>query len=62
MRRQLISAPARDAAECLLESTVLERLHLAAVTADEVVVMVAAGVDPLEAGDAVAEVDPLHEP
>ncbi len=62
VRGQLVAPPARDATERLLESAVLERLDLAAVAADEMVVMVAAWIDALEAGDRVAEVDPLHEP
>jgi len=57
----LVAAATCDPLERLLESGVLERLHLAAVVADEVVVMVAARVDALEAGDPIAEVDALHE-
>jgi len=62
VRGDLVPAAARDPLERLLEGVVLERLDLAAVPADEVVMMVAARVDPFEAGDPVAEVDPLHEP
>ncbi len=62
VRGDLVAAAARDPLERLLESGVLERLHLAAVVADEVMVMVAARVDSLEAGGAIAEVDALHEP
>ncbi len=51
VRGQLVPPPAGNATERLLERRVLERLDLAAVTADEVVVMVAARVDALEAGD-----------
>ena len=45
-----------------LERGVGERLDLAAVVADDVVVVVAVGQRGLEAGDPVAHVDPLHEP
>jgi hypothetical protein len=58
---RLVSAPARDPLERSLERRILERLDLSAVVADEMVVMLAVGVRRLEAGDAVAEVDPLHE-
>ena len=58
----LVAAAPGNPLERLLESGVLERLDLAAVVADEVVVMVAARIDRLEAGDPVAEVDPLYEP
>lgn len=57
----LIATAARDSLEGLLESGVLERLHLAAVVADEVVVMITSWVDALEAGDPVAQVDALHQ-
>ena len=43
------------------ERGVLERLHLAAVVAHEMVVMVAAGVCGLEPGETVAQIDALHE-
>jgi hypothetical protein len=57
-----VAAPARDTLERSLEGGVLERLDLPTVVADEVVVMLTIGVSRLEARDAVAEVDPLHEP
>src|SRR5262249_37876925 len=44
-----------------LEAAVLERLDLAAGVAHEMVMVVAAGMDRLVAGDAGAKVDPLHE-
>ena len=50
-----------DVLERPLERVVGERLDLAAVVADEVVVMIASGVRGLVAGDAVADVDPLDE-
>ena len=60
--RHGVAASVRDALDRRLEAGVLERLDLPAVVADEVVMMVAARVGRLEACDAVAEVDPLHEP
>ncbi len=57
-----VSATVRDPLDRRLERRVLERLDLAAVVAHEVVMMVAVRVGRLVAGDAVAEVDPLHEP
>ena len=51
-----------DAVDCALQLVVLERDDLLACVADEVVVMVAAaGVDGLVAGDAVADLDPRDE-
>ena len=61
MRGYLIAASARDALERRLEPGVLEGLDLAAVVAHEMVVMVPGRLGALEAGDAVAEVDALHE-
>jgi hypothetical protein len=57
-----IAATVGDPLDGRLERRILERLDLAAVVANEVVVMVAAYVGGLEAGDAVSEVDALHEP
>ena len=51
-----------DLPQCSLELVVGEGLDLAAVVADEVVVMFAAGVKGLEARRAGADVDALHEP
>jgi hypothetical protein len=51
-----------DLPQCALELVVGEGLDLAAVVADEVVVMFAAGVKGLEARRAGADVDALHEP
>src|SRR6187200_2212496 len=62
VRRHRVATSVRDALDRRLEAGVLERLDLPAVVADEVVVMIAPRVGRLEACDAVAEVDPLHEP
>ena len=62
VRRHDVPAPVGDALDRRLERRVLERLDLPAVVADEMVMVVAAGVGRLVAGDAVAQVDPLHEP
>ena len=51
----------RDALDRGLERRVLEGLHLAAVVAHEVVVVIASRTNRLEAGDAVSELDPLDE-
>ena len=48
-----------EAVNRALETRVAERLHLAALVTDEVVVMVVR--NGLEAGDSGAEVDPLYE-
>ena len=61
MRADVVAAATRDPLHRLLERWILERLHLAAVVADEVVVVLAARVGGLEARDAVSQVDPLHE-
>ena len=50
-----------DLAQRLLEPVILERLDLAAVVADEVVVVLAAGNRRLEARDAVSDLDPLDD-
>jgi hypothetical protein len=57
-----VPAAVGDALDRRFERRVLERLDLAAVVTDEVVMVVAAGMGRLEARDAVAEVDPLDEP
>jgi hypothetical protein len=57
-----VAEVAGQAFELTLEPLVLEGDDLAAAAADEMVMVVAAGVDGLIAGDAGAEVDPLHEP
>jgi len=54
--------PLRRLRKGRFEQGVLERLDLAAAVADEVVVVIAVCVGRLEAGDAVPELDPLHEP
>ena len=56
-----IASSAFDLPEGALELVVRECLDLAAVVADEVVVMLAAGVDRLEARCAGADVDALDE-
>lgn len=56
-----VSVAACDTNERRLERRVLEGLDLAAVVANEVVVVHAVRVRRLEAGDAVAEVDALDE-
>jgi hypothetical protein len=50
-----------DVAEGALELLVSERLDLAAVVADEVMVVLAVGVERLEAVSARTDVDPLEE-
>ncbi len=45
----------------VLELRILERLDLPARIADEMVVVVASGMDRLEPGDPRAEIDSLHE-
>src|SRR5262245_40399995 len=62
VRRHRVAASVRDALDRRLEAGVFERLDLPTVVADEVVVMIAPRVGRLEPRDAVAEVDPLHEP
>jgi len=58
-----VAAAFLDFAQHSLEPLVGERLDPAAVVADDVVVVVLMAVaDGLEAREAVAEVDPLHEP
>src|SRR6266581_997706 len=57
-----IPGPALDLVQGALELVVGEGLDLAAVVADEVMMMLAVGVDRLEAGRAGADVDPLDEP
>ena len=56
-----VAEAVRRAGERPLERLVGERLDLSAVVAHEVVMVVRAA-DGLDAGDAVADVDPLHEP
>lgn len=52
---------ARGALERLLEAGIRERLHLPAVVAHQVMVVLATRVRRLEPGDPVAELDALHE-
>ena len=56
-----VAGAAFDVVQRVLELVVGERLDLAAVVADEVVVMLAVGVDRLEARGAGADVDALDE-
>ena len=58
----LVAARARHALECPLERDVREGLDLAAVVADEVMVMIPVGMCGLETGDSVADIHALHEP
>jgi len=57
----VVAAPTGDSLERGLEGGILERLDPSAVVADEVVVVLASGMRRLKSGDAVAEIDPLHE-
>ena len=50
-----------DPADGSLETRIVERLDLAALAADEVMVVFAARVSGLEASDAISEVDSMHE-
>ena len=52
---------ARGPLERLLEAGIRKRLHLPAVVADQVMVVLPVQVRRLEAGDPVTELDPLHE-
>jgi len=61
MRSHCIAAPVCDALDRRLEGGILERLDLAAVVADQVMMVVAAGMCGLEARNAVTEVDTLDE-
>lgn len=58
---QRVAVSPRDPAQRALESEVVERVDPAALAADEVMVMLAAGMSGLEARDALAEVDAMHE-
>jgi hypothetical protein len=60
--RNRVAGSPFDLPQCSLELVVGEGLDLAAVVADEVVVMFAAGVKGLEARRAGADVDALDEP
>jgi len=57
-----IAEPARNAVDRPLEPYVTERLDLAAVPADEVMVVVAVGPRRLEPRNPVAGFDPLDQP
>jgi hypothetical protein len=56
-----VAGSALDLVQRPLELVVGERLHLATVVADEMVMMLAVGVDRLEAGRTGADVDPLDK-
>lgn len=56
-----VAEAARHAVDRTLEPRVAERLDLAAVPADEVMVMVTVGRGCLVARDPVPGVDPLHQ-
>src|SRR5215813_6929698 len=62
MARDGIPRRLLEAVDRPFEAGILERLDLPAGVADEMVVMLAAGADGLEARDARAEVDALQEP
>lgn len=51
----------RERGDGLLEAVVCELRHAAAAIADDVVVVLAAGVRGLIAGRAVADVEPMHQ-
>ena len=55
-----VAGPAFDLLQGALELVVGEGLDLAAVVADEVVMMLAARVDRLESRSTSADIDPLH--
>ena len=57
-----VAAPVGHALDCRFQRRILERLDLAAVVADEVMMVITAGKRRLEAGAAVSEVDTLNEP
>ena len=61
MRRHDVPTSVGDPLDRGLERRILERLDLPAVVADEVMMMVAAGVGWFEACDAVSQVDSLDE-
>ena len=61
MARDRVAGAALDLVERALELVVLERLHAPAVRADEVVMVLAARMRGLEAGDAGPEVDALEQ-
>jgi len=61
VRGHVVAAPAGDPHERVLESRILERLDLAAVVADEMVMMLATRFGALEPRDTIAEVDTLDE-
>ena len=54
--------PLGDPVDGLLQRVVMKGLHCTAPRADEVMMMLAAGVHRLEAGDAIARVNAGHEP
>ncbi len=62
MRGHGVAAPRFDVADHALEPLVRKRLDLAAVVADDVVVVMFVFPNGFEAHYAVAEVEPLHEP
>ena len=59
---QVVSLSACDPAERSLETGIVERVDPPALRADQMVMVVAAGIGSLEACDAVPEVDPVDEP
>ena len=61
MRDDVVARLLLDRLDRALERRVVERLDLAAVVADEVMVVLVPGAHRLVAGDAVAEVDALEQ-
>ena len=61
MRDDVVAGLLLDRLDRALERRVVERLDLAAVVADEVMVVLVPGAHRLVAGDAVAEVDALEQ-
>ena len=62
MGRDRVSMAIGDTRDGRFQAGVRERLDLAAVVTDEMVMVVASGMGRLEARNAVAEVDSLDEP
>ena len=58
----VVAEPVRDPVDRALETRVGEGLHLAAVAADQMMVMVAVGRRWFVASDPVSGVHSLHEP
>ena len=61
MGSDLVTSPARDALDRILDRSVLERLDLPARVAHEMVVMLAAWIGAFVARHSVTQIDPLGE-